>query len=295
MQWHMPIGYKVINGKIEVYEEHRKLVEQIFCDYDNGVSTLRIANNLKAAGIKNAHDRVGWSHASIGRILENHNYLGTEYYPQIIDKELFDRVQKKREQVRIEGNRGKHRPEKKERLIFSGVLRCAECGALYGHYQPKNAKMGKDVPKWKCRNYVYQNQVSCGGGFLSDRQAEAVCIQAINKLIQNPKLIENYPEKPLKISPEFRRLERKVEGMEYEDADEITALLYERAKARYKTLEVNDEDIQAEEMRKALKGRTEIREFDEELYRRLIKEILVYKDNSVRVVFKNNNSIKIGY
>lgn len=86
-----------------------------------------------------------------------------------------------------------------------------------------------------------------------------------------------------------------MEGMEYEDADEITALLYERAKARYKTLEVNDEDIQAEEMRKALKGRTEIREFDEELYRRLIKEILVYKDNSVRVVFKNNNSIKIGY
>ena len=39
----------------------------------------------------------------------------------------------------------------------------------------------------------------------------------------------------------------------------------------------------------------EIAEFDEELYRKLIKQIVVYKDDSVRVIFPNNNSIKIGY
>ena len=122
MQWHTPIGYKVINGKIEVYEEHRKLVEQIFKDYDSGISAWQIAKSLKGLGVKNANGRVAWTHASIGRILENHNYLGTEYYPQIIEKELFDRVQKRREQVRIEGSRGKHRPEKRERLLFGGVL-----------------------------------------------------------------------------------------------------------------------------------------------------------------------------
>lgn len=131
MQWHTPIGYKVLNGKIVIYEEHRKIVEQIFRDYDSGVSALRIAKDLKDRGVKNAHDRVGWSHASIGRILENYNYLGTEDYEQIIDKELFERVQKRREQVRIEGSRGKHRPNKRERLIFSGVLICAECGCPY--------------------------------------------------------------------------------------------------------------------------------------------------------------------
>ena len=136
MQWHTPIGNKVLNGKIVVYEEHRKIVEQIFRDYDSGISALRIAKDLKDRGIKNAHDRVGWSHASIGRILENYNYLGTEDYEQIIDKELFERVQKKREQVRTTGSRGKHRPNKRERLIFSGVLRCAECGCPYSHIQP---------------------------------------------------------------------------------------------------------------------------------------------------------------
>ena len=276
MQWHTPIGYKVLNGKIVVYEEHRKIVEQIFRDYDSGISALRIAKDLKDRGIKNAHDRVGWSHASIGRILENYNYLGTEDYEQIIDKELFERV------------------HKRERLIFSGVLRCAECGCPYSHIQP-HSKRVNGIPKWKCKNYVYQNRVSCGGGFISDRQVEEVCTIAINKLIQNPGLTEKYEKKEQQVSPEYRRITSSIADAEDIGADEMTALLFKQASKRYKTLEVRDEDIKAEEMREALVGREEIGEFDEELYRKLIKQIVVYKDDSVRVIFPNNNSIKIGY
>lgn len=295
MQWHTPIGYKVLNGKIVVYEEHRRLVEQIFRDYDSGISAFRIAKNLKEMGVKNAHDRIGWSHASIGRILENYNYLGTEDYEQIIDKELFERVQKRREQVRIEGSRGKHRPNKRERLIFSGVLICAECGCTYSHIQPHNKRRPNEIPKWKCKNYVYQNRVSCGGGFISDSQVEEVCIIAINKLIQSPGLTEKYEKKEQKVSPEYRRITRCIEDSEDMGADKMMALLFKQASERYKTLEVRDEDIKAEEMREILAGREEIGEFDEELYRKLIKQIVVYKDDSVRVIFPNNNSIKIGY
>lgn len=295
MQWHTPIGYKVLDGKIVVYEEHRRLVEQIFRDYDSGISALQIARNLKEMGVKNAHDRVGWSHASIGRILENYNYLGTEDYEQIIDKELFERVQKRREQVRIEGSRGKHRPNKRERLIFSGVLICAECGCTYSHIQPHNKRRPNEIPKWKCKNYVYQNRVSCGGGFISDSQVEEVCIIAINKLKQSPGLTEKYEKKEQKVSPEYRRITRCIEDSEDMGADKMMALLFKQASERYKTLEVRDEDIKAEEMREILAGREEIGEFDEELYRKLIKQIVVYKDDSVRVIFPNNNSIKIGY
>ena len=295
MQWHTPIGYKVLNGKIVVYEEHRRLVEQIFADYDNGISALRIARDLKEKGVKNANDKVSWTHGSIGRILENHNYLGTEDYPQIIDKELFDRVQQKREQVRIERSQGKYRPNKRERLIFSGVLICAECGCSYSHFQPSHKKERYGVPMWKCKNYIFQNKVSCGGGFISDRQVEAVCIRSINRLIQNPELIEKYEKKEQQVSPEYRRLTRRIEEAEDMEADEKMELLFRQALERYKTLEIRDEDIKAKEMREVLAGREEIAEFDEELYRKLIKQILVYKDNTVRVIFKNNNSVKIGY
>ncbi len=295
MQWHTPIGYKVIDGKIEVWEEHRKLVVQIFTDYDNGVSAWKIAATLKEMGVKNAHDRVGWSHSSIGRILENHNYLGTEYYPQIIDRELFDRVQKRREQVRIEGSRGVHRPNKKERLTFSGVLVCAECGATYSHIQPHNPRRKNAIPKWKCKNYVYQNRVSCKGGFISDTEVEEVCIHAINSLIRNPQQIEKVERKEQKVSAEYRRLDTRIAESEDMGADERMELLFKRASERYKTLEIRDEDIKTEEMQKVLLGREEIEEFDEELYRTLIKQMVVYKDNSVQVIFQNNSSMKIGY
>ena len=75
----------------------------------------------------------------------------------------------------------------------------------------------------------------------------------------------------------------------------MMALLFKQASERYKTLEVRDEDIMAEEMREPLAGKEEIGEFDEKLYRKLIKQIVVYKDDSIRVIFPNNNSIKIGY
>lgn len=197
--------------------------------------------------------------------------------------------------MRIDGSRGKHRPNKRERLIFSGVLVCAECGGVYSHIQPHNKKRPGGTPKWKCKNYVYQNRVSCGGGFISDRQVEEVCILAINELIRNPKLTEKYEMKKQQVSPECRRITRNIEEAEDMEADEMTVLLFRQASERYKTLEVRDEDIQAEKMRQVLVGREEIGEFDEELYRRLIKQILVYKDDSVEVVFYNNNRIKIGY
>ena len=140
-------------------------------------------------------------------------------------------------------------------------------------------------------------------------------IHAINSLIHNPELTEKYQEKPQKISPAYRKLETRLENIrkaaleegadtdmdtgqpctEETGTEELTALIFERAEERYKTLEVRDEDIRSEEMKKTLAGREKITEFDEELYRKLFKQILVYKDNSVKVIFHNNNSIKIGY
>lgn len=323
MQWHMPIGYKVIDGKITVYEEHRKIVEEIFRDYDSGVSAIRIASGLKARGITNAHDRVAWTHVSIGRILENHNYLGTEYYPQIIEKELFERVQKRREQARIESGKGQHRPDRDVRILFGGVLVCAECGAVYSHIQPNNKKRDGGTAKWKCKNYVYRNRLTCASGFLSDEQVKDVCVDVINRIIRDRKLIIPPGQEEGVVSAKYRELERsleqaksrqeqnatdwKLDGAKSEQIDakekteprvektDIMMLIYERAQERYRTLEIKDADFRTEEMQEILDGRDELEEFDEELYRRLIKQIVVYKDNTVKVVFLNGSSIKTGY
>lgn len=300
MQWHMPIGYRVIDGKITVYEEHRRIVEEIFKEYDSGISAIRIAAELKERGVANAHDRVSWTHVSIGRILENHNYLGTEYYPQIIDRELFERVQKRREQARIGSGKGQHRPDRNERILFGGVLVCAECGAVYSHIQPNNRKRDGGTAKWKCKNYVYQNRLTCAGGFISDEQVKEVCTSAINRIIRDRKLIKPPVQETGRGSAEYRELERsleqaKEEGMQGASRTDMTALLYERAEVRYRTLEIRDAGFRTEEMQEILAGWEELKEFNEALYRKLIKQLVVHKDNTVKVVFLNGSSIKIGY
>lgn len=326
MQWHMPIGYKVINGKITIYEEQRKIVEEIFHDYDNGISTLRIAQDLKTRGIYNAHDRVAWTHASIGKILENHNYLGTEYYPQLIDKELFDRVQKRREQIRIEKGRGSHRPDRDERILFGGIIICGECGETCSHIQPRSREKNRGgTAKWKCKNYIYQNRVSCTGGFITDEQVKAVCVSAINQIIQDRKRMRPPTTAKETVSAEYRKIERRLEmaksgqkqnaatgktrqesdcikhnhinmNMEKENSHaDIMTLLYERAQERYRTLEINDTDFRTRKIQEILSDRSELAEFDEELYRKLVTKIIVYKNNTAKAVFLNGSSIEVEY
>ena len=133
MQWHMPIGYKVVDGKITICEEQRKIVEQIFTDYDSGVAAGRIAQNLKGRNICNAKGKVSWTHASIGRILENPSYLGTDYYPQLIGEELFERVQCRREKVRTELGRADHHPagmRESSSEVSSGVQNAGQYAAI---------------------------------------------------------------------------------------------------------------------------------------------------------------------
>lgn len=37
------------------------------------------------------------THSVIGRLLKNKVYLGTDYYPQIVDEEIFEKVQELRD------------------------------------------------------------------------------------------------------------------------------------------------------------------------------------------------------
>lgn len=294
MQWHTPMGYKIEDGKILINREHEKIIKRIFKDYDNGVSAVKIVATLKEQGIKNVHGRLSWTHATIGRILENHNYLGTEYYPKLIEKELFERVQEKREQARKNKSCGRYRPDKKERILFGGVLICGACGETYSHIQPRR-KTSSEEAKWKCRHYVYHNRLACAGGFITDREVKEVCIHAVNELIQNPQRIMKAQEPAKRFSGEYQRINREIEISGQGMSQDITKLLYKRAQERYKTLDICDITERTKEMQKVLAGRTEIHTFDEELYKNLIEQIVVYKDFTVKVVFHNKTCLRVKY
>ncbi len=85
-QWHMPIGYKMVDGRIVLDKEKAEVVKEIFINYINGLSLIKIAQELTTAGFPNANNKPSWNHGSVGRILENIKYMGDTIYPQIIDE-----------------------------------------------------------------------------------------------------------------------------------------------------------------------------------------------------------------
>ena len=88
---YIPYGYQIVGGKAVIVEKQADQVRLLFENYISGMSLQASAEN---AGLH-------ITHSSSGRILRNKNYLGNEYYPAIIDEELFDKAEEKRmERVR---------------------------------------------------------------------------------------------------------------------------------------------------------------------------------------------------
>lgn len=96
MQRHMPIGYKLLDGKVVLDTKKVEVVQKIFRDYLNGASMIAIAKELTATGFPNANNKPSWNHGSVGRILENVKYLGDDMYTQVINKKEFELVQSRR-------------------------------------------------------------------------------------------------------------------------------------------------------------------------------------------------------
>lgn len=84
MQRHMPIGYMMVDGKIQIEEQKAYVVKKVFQDYLSGASTHALAIELTGMGFLNGNSKASWSHGSVGKILEKVKYLGDEFHPQMI-------------------------------------------------------------------------------------------------------------------------------------------------------------------------------------------------------------------
>lgn len=78
---HTPLGYKIVDGCAVVDETVAEQIRETYRYYFEGKSLVGAA---KMAGFK-------MNHATVKRMLSNKKYLGTNYYPQIIDEETQTR------------------------------------------------------------------------------------------------------------------------------------------------------------------------------------------------------------
>lgn len=130
----------------EVLEQKAALVRRIFAYADEGRGSNQISRKLNADKVDPITDsKKGWHESYITKILTNraaigeyqpHHYVGgkripsgepvIDYYPSIIDREQFERVQYGRKVRRV---RGAGRKGTRHVNLFSGVAKCGYCGA----------------------------------------------------------------------------------------------------------------------------------------------------------------------
>lgn len=79
---HTPYGYRIEGGKAIIDETAAGQVKELFEGYNSGL-VLTVA--AEKAGLK-------LYHASAKRMLQNERYVGDDYYPSIVDSEVFNKA-----------------------------------------------------------------------------------------------------------------------------------------------------------------------------------------------------------
>lgn len=195
---YLPYGYVYQDGAITIKEE-AAIVRSLFLKSNNGCGAFRLAKVLNEKGIPSRHSKT-WSENTILGMLKNEFYTGKmlcqktftdarfirhrnkgekeqflidDHHPAIIDRTLFDDVQKK-----IQARR-KHTHEANRTFPFTGKIRCGECGASY---QRRTQTCGYRNPiHWACCNHIKSKNL-CSQKAVAEFRIEWAFLTMMNKL-----------------------------------------------------------------------------------------------------------------
>ena len=212
-------GYDKVGKKLIVNEETSRVVKDIFELYSKGWGYQKIATHLNKKGIPtpsqsrnstNAKQAVEWKIQHIVRILNDRRYIGdyvgghTEkvsfkskktrikakeewtiienHHEPIIDRELFNRVQKIRE---TQKNKKYARVTNNENNVYSGLLFCGKCEKPM--YKRKENRKRPDC--YICSKYsregVYRGMKGCTSHRIRIEYLNEIVNTYIEKSLEN--------------------------------------------------------------------------------------------------------------
>ncbi|MEQ2594309.1 recombinase family protein [[Clostridium] symbiosum] len=293
-QCHMPLGYRMVGGRILIAPEQAELVKGVFQAYSEGNSMYQLARRLTELGALNANHKPVWNHGTVGKILENRRYLGDEFYPALVEPELFHKVQERRKEKSKELGRIMQPNSFGKRSMFADRLVCGICGQPYRRYVEHCGQPGEKIV-WKCKHYINGNKVYCRNVFLVDCQIIDAFMELLRLLKGGRFRLE--PEaatQGLPYSREAAELNRKLQALEEEPgypAKEMVQVIYERARSQYRVARIRDHDYQTEKLKTVLKEVVLTEEFDSRLFQTIIRRIVIHEDR--RFEFELINRVKI--
>lgn len=176
-----PIGYSIVNKHL-VPNEDAEIIRGLFKYYDMTNSLTKATLWLREHGIQRAKFMTK-------EILTNTKYVGIyrdnkNYCEPIIDTDLFRSVQDKlRKNIKY---------NQKHTYIFSGLLRCAECGRKMQAYQSHNSNGRKTYiyPRYRCKSHYLRTELyTCSNTKVVHQPTlERYMLENIRQEVENLKL-----------------------------------------------------------------------------------------------------------
>lgn len=275
----IPFGYRFENGKIITSADEHTTLRRICSEYLAGRSLLRIANGLQRDKVEFAPGITTWNKARIMRIVDDDRYLGNETYPQLIDEATLKRMRSRKSSRNTQSSTDRQ----------SGIYRlkvpviCLVCGEAMHRRQDARCKC---IQKWGCSQ--------CGTQI---EKADAVLMEEItelmNTLICNPDMIHSQQHSRKEPPIEQRRLDneiaRTLEGYGF-DKDALREKLFRRAALCY--CQIGNEAYIENRLRCILEQTECLESFNAELTNKIVKQIRLSEDGSVRIILINKQEVR---
>ena len=213
-------GYHLKDGKLTINEDEAKIVRLIFDLYLSGMGIHLVSKELENRGITAPNGDTRWKNSTVLKLLKNDKYIGTlrqkkqittdylshkrkinygeeDYiiiennHAPIVDKEIFEKVQKERSRRRTTTvERGRY----SNRHVWSGKIKCAYCNSTFKRKSMKNP----DRTFWQCTEAVTYGRekinsqgqkVGCNSQSVHEQFLRANFLAVLDAAIENKDLV----------------------------------------------------------------------------------------------------------
>lgn len=274
----IPFGYTMENGKIIFHPTESQAVQDIFSDYLDGQSLLKIAQRLNERQVEYLPEVAGWNKARLKRIIEDKRYIGSDGYPPIIEQSIYNKAQA----VRASRNTQKSLDRTADIFKLQLPVLCEKCGELM---QRKHDSRTTYQEKWVCKSCDEVIKIS-DDAFLS------AITECINYVIAEPGILHYDPaavDPPVEVIRLKNEIGRQLDSPAIEK-EPLKNRIFEYASLVYETLDTTQRIT--EMIRATLQRTRSLSCYDGELTAKIASAITLHADKAVSLTLKNGQQIR---
>lgn len=276
----IPYGYQYKNGSIAIQTEETETVTRIFTEYLNGLSLLKIAEQLNNEHIEYMPGVCGWNKSRIKRIIEDERYFGTNGYPPIIDEDTHKTLM----QIKSEKNTQKGTDRKADIFNLSVPILCPKCGSKMCRRHDSNRKC---PDWWLCQNDNCKNIIS-----ISDNDLIYGITECLKTVINNPDIIETITDVDKEPSLDVRRLENEISRMfdSYSfDKNILRKKMLECVSLKYR--DIDSQKYISKRLKADFANASPLLAFSMDLFNRTVKAVKLSNDGAANIILINDQQI----